>query len=234
MKEYFKAQINPKSLSLRDLLDAREAFHVHLYNKENVTATAIGKFKIRKDDPDSDNPSKFRDNNDSPARTLENSVVKPWSWPCILVFVDRWLSRKEMKEKPEHVVPGFVYMPDGRAIPLCVIFAPKKETNLTKINDLTFTPYLMGGGYPVLSDVQGQERIGTIGCLVTDGHSVYALTNKHVTGEVNLSSNDGQGNEIYTLINGKSCKIGYGYPKQLGKQLFVEIYITDGQKKRLF
>jgi hypothetical protein len=224
MKQYFQSNLNPNSLSLIDLLEARDAFHVHLYNKENVIATAIGKFRIRKKDPDSNNPAIIRDNSDSPPRTLETSIVRSWSWPCILVFVDKWLSRMEMKEKPEHVVPGFVYMPDGRAVPLCVIFAPKKKNVHTKLDDLVFTPHLMGGGYPVISDVQGQERIGTIGCLVTDGHSVYALTNKHVTGEVNLSCNDNQGNEIYTLINGQSCKIGYGYPKQLGKELFVDIY----------
>lgn len=223
MKQYFRSQINPKSLSIRDLLEAREAFHVHLYNKQNVIATAIGKFRIRKRDLDSKFPFVSNDNQDSPPRTLDNSVVKPWSWPCILVFVDKWLSRKQMRETPEDVVPSFVYMPDGRAIPLCVVFAPRSESNRPKLNDLVFTPRLMGGGYPVISEVQGQQRIGTIGCLVTDGHSVYALTNKHVTGEI-TSSNESQGNVIYTLINGKACKIGYGYPKQLGKKLFGEIY----------
>ena len=35
----------------------RDTFHVHLFNKENVIATAIGKFRIRKQDPDSTDPS---------------------------------------------------------------------------------------------------------------------------------------------------------------------------------
>ena len=30
--------------------------------------------------------------------------------------------------------------------------------------------------------------------------------------------------EIYTLINGKRCKIGNSYPKQLGKKLFSDVY----------
>ena len=89
------------------------------------------------------------------------------------------------------MVPSFVYMPDGRVIPLCVIYSPKKEVTSNRLTNLTFTSQLMGGGYPVISNVQGQERIGTIGCLVTDGDSVFALTNKHVTGD---SSNDDYNN----------------------------------------
>jgi hypothetical protein len=41
---------------------------------------------------------------------------------------------------------------------------------------LAFPSDLAGGGFPILTDEQGQERIGSIGCLVTDGSSVYALT----------------------------------------------------------
>jgi hypothetical protein len=224
MTEYFTSKQNYKSLSIRDLLEARDSFHVHLYNKENVIATAIGKYRIRKEDPDAKNPLVARDKEESPPRTFENTVIKPWSWPCILVFVDRWLTRSEMKDMPEQVVPPSVYMPDGRVVPLCVMLAQKKSTSSPGLNELTFTTQLMGGGYPVISNVQGQQRVGTIGCLVTDGHSVYALTNKHVTGEILHGSNDDQGSEIYTIINGKTCKIGSGYPKQLGKKLFADIY----------
>ena len=35
-------------LSLRDLLAARELFHLHLINKPNVVATAVGRYRIRK------------------------------------------------------------------------------------------------------------------------------------------------------------------------------------------
>ncbi len=225
MKRFFPPQQNFQSLSIKDLLEARDTFHVHLFNKENVIATAIGKFRIRKQDPDSTDPSIITKQNDSPPRTLENTVVKQWSWPCILVFVKQWLTREQLKGSPNQVVPSFVYMPDGRVIPLCVIYSPKKEVTSNRLTNLTFTSQLMGGGYPVISNVQGQERIGTIGCLVTDGDSVFALTNKHVTGD---SSNDDYNNhkkrEIYTLINGKRCKIGNSYPKQLGKKLFSDVY----------
>ena len=36
-----------RSLSVKDLLDARDQFHVHLANKPNVFATAIGLYLIR-------------------------------------------------------------------------------------------------------------------------------------------------------------------------------------------
>jgi hypothetical protein len=109
---------------------------------------------------------------------LENTIVKSWSWPCILVFVKEWLTQEQLKDTPDQVVPPFVYMPDGRVIPLCVIYAPKKESALPKLTNLTFPGQLMGGGYPVLTTVQGQQHVSSIGCLVTDGDSVYALTNK--------------------------------------------------------
>ena len=40
------------SLAVRDLLEAREAYHVHLCHLDNVFATAIGRYLIRRDDPD--------------------------------------------------------------------------------------------------------------------------------------------------------------------------------------
>ena len=40
------------SLSITDLLDAREAAHVHLTQMENVFATAIGLYRIRAGDID--------------------------------------------------------------------------------------------------------------------------------------------------------------------------------------
>ena len=39
------------SLSLADVLEAREQFHVHLMHKANVVGTAVGRYLIRKEDP---------------------------------------------------------------------------------------------------------------------------------------------------------------------------------------
>ncbi len=60
-------------VSLRDLLDARNAYHVRLSNMDNVVATAIGLFRFKPGDPEYEGESV------APAtkRTLSNSVVTP-------------------------------------------------------------------------------------------------------------------------------------------------------------
>ena len=81
------------SLSVKDLLDAREAYHLHLAHLENVAATAIGRFRIRKDDRDSKDPNapEWQKVGKAAPRTLENTVVTHWSWPCVMVFVKEWV-----------------------------------------------------------------------------------------------------------------------------------------------
>jgi len=46
----FKSSRNFSSLSLKDLIEARDLFHYHLLNKKNVVATALGLYLIRKRD----------------------------------------------------------------------------------------------------------------------------------------------------------------------------------------
>src|SRR5579859_6275709 len=41
-----------RSLGIRDFLDARDQFHVHLAQKPNVFSTAIGLYLIRASDPE--------------------------------------------------------------------------------------------------------------------------------------------------------------------------------------
>ncbi|SAL73894.1 hypothetical protein AWB66_04909 [Caballeronia telluris] len=36
---------------------------------------------------------------------------------------------------------------------------------------------------PLIANVQGAERTARVGCLVTDGHTNYALTKRHVGGD---------------------------------------------------
>ena len=82
-------------LSVKDLVEARDLFHVHLMNKRNVVATAIGRYRIRKSDfikaKGKDTliyrPSKTHTKK---PRMLEDSIVTEFSWPCILVFVKQW------------------------------------------------------------------------------------------------------------------------------------------------
>ncbi|MDR5837462.1 hypothetical protein [Caballeronia sp. LZ034LL] len=71
------------SLSVLDLLEAREAQHVQLSNLDNVVATAIGRYLIHEDDwyashsPEEPRPADVA--KASTPRTLDNGVVRAWS-----------------------------------------------------------------------------------------------------------------------------------------------------------
>ena len=49
-----------RSLGVKDLLDARDQFHVHLAHKPNVFSTAVGLYLIRTSDPDSGSDMRHR------------------------------------------------------------------------------------------------------------------------------------------------------------------------------
>ena len=174
------------SLSIKDLLDAREAYHVHLAHLEAVYATAIGRYLIRKSDRNSKNSKHHTAPQSLDARTLYNSVVKPWSWPCVLVFVKKWIDRSELHKDPSRaseLVPTRLYLPDGRVIPTCVVEVDPDKGNPGSVDPPLFKSDLIGGGFPVETNTQGKIHVGSIGCLVTNGESVFALSNRHVVGE---------------------------------------------------
>ena len=155
------------SLSVRDLLDAREAYHVHLSRLENVMATAIGRYRIHEDDWYAKNPPDRPRPADSPrvtkARTLANTVVRPWSWPCVLVFVRHW---RQPKELGEETVPRSLYLPDDRVVPTSVIVAEPDESLPPPVVGAVQASDLLGGGYSCLREHQGEQNLGTLGCLV--------------------------------------------------------------------
>ena len=138
----------------------------------------------------------------------------------MLVFVSKWSDRSEFAHgkafDPTDLVPPALYMPDGRVVPVCVVQAERDESVPAPIPTLTFPATLTGGGYPVLVDVQGQEHVASVGCLVTDGHLVYALTNRHVAGS--------PGEPIFSVQNGERVQIGVSSQKQLDRMTFHEIY----------
>ncbi len=206
---------NFSSLSITDLLEAREAYHVHLAHLDNVFATAVGRYLIRNADADAKDSDKTTKGSDEP-RTLANSSVKKWSWPCILVFVEKWQKPAETAARPETMVPPFLYLPDGRVIPTCVVFADRQPRPPVGLVAPVFSSDLIGGGYPALQEVQGARRLSTLGCLVTDGDQVYMLTNRHVTGEA--------GREVATVIADRSQRIGVSAGRDLGKKPFGEVY----------
>ena len=92
MDMLFKSSTNFVSLSLKDLLEARDQFHYHLMNKKNVVATAVGLYRIRKDEPRPEPGAKKASQQHKPdtRRTLFNSEIRDYSWPCVYVFVSSW------------------------------------------------------------------------------------------------------------------------------------------------
>lgn len=189
------------SLSIKDLLDAREAYQVHLSILNNVVATAIGRYCIHEDDwyaqnpPDRPRPKNMRKVKE--ARTLANSVIRPWSWPCVLVFVKKWGGERELGEER---VPKTLYLPDGRLIPTCVVEAAPDEELPPPAHGPSQASPLLGGGYGCLRSHQGEQSLGTFACLVKKAGAYYALTNRHVAG--------GDGEIVKAFIRGEYQPIG--------------------------
>jgi hypothetical protein len=166
------------ALSLLDLLRARDMFHVHLMNKANVIGTAVGRYLIRRDDPyPSKSPkesaviSKKTTTVPKGPKILSETEVRYYSWPCVLVLVDKWLTPDQFGTKKysnEEFVPPTIYLPDGRSVPVCVVEAPLTDPVAVAPGDMSFPSNLMGGGYPVVAHVQGETHIASIGCMVTD------------------------------------------------------------------
>jgi hypothetical protein len=171
------------SLSVRDLLDAREAYHVYLSTLDTVVATAIGRYLIRKNDwyadhsPDNPRPPGVR--KPTGARTLDNSVVRPWSWPCVLVFVREWIQPGSLGAQE---IPRALFLADGRVVPTCVVLAEPDESLPPPVPGPSQVTQMLGGGFACARKHQDTIHAGTIACLVTREGSYYALTNRHVAG----------------------------------------------------
>jgi len=200
-------------LSLHDLVTARDLFHVHLMRHPNVVATAIGRYRIRNADSWPNDKKKVHGTG---FRRLDNSEVRPYSWPCILVFVTEWQDSKEFASKPGDAIPGTIFMPDGKRVPVCVIEAPKESTTEIEVRNTRFPLNNIGPGNPIIAKVQGQEYLATVGCLVSDGHKIFALTNRHVTGEA--------GEIVWSDLNGVRERVGVSSAKQLTRLPLTSIY----------
>src|SRR5262245_45369335 len=165
-------------LSLKDLIEARDLYHYHLMNKANVVGTAIGLYLIRKDQAWPDKTRRVKKLTDP--RTLGNSEVRDYSWPCILVFVREWVPKTGFggngKIDPTQSVPKTIYMPDGRIVPVCIVQAEEVSKVDEPVRCTGWPNSMFGGGMPLSVTIQGQEHVGSVGCLVSDGHLVYALT----------------------------------------------------------
>ena len=211
------------ALSLTDLMEAREYYHLHLLNKKNVVATAVGLYRIRKEEPwptkkdPHPDTSKFK----KIPRTLGNSEVRPYSWPAILVFVEKMEQAEDLVGKePSDLIPKAFYLPNGKAVPVCVVQAEKvtQTDNTIDVKKLRFPTNVISGGFPLLVNSQNQQRVASFGCLVTDGHTTYALTNRHVVGK--------PGSLISTLYGNAEQVVGVSADAnlQLGKVPFHDAY----------
>jgi hypothetical protein len=220
-KNLLENDSNYSSLSLYDLVEARDLFHVHLMNKKNVVATAVGRYRIRRDEPLPSDPlfKAYVANKDANPRTLDNSEVRDYSWPCILVFVKKWVhSNQFSSDEYQDYIPRCIYMPDGRVVPICVVQTTKLDyvEEYVDPSRIVFPTNFVGGGFPLIVESQGIQRVASIGCIVSDGNKYYALTNKHVTGA--------PGTVIYTRMKGVLTPIGKSSAKQIGNLDFASVY----------
>ena len=214
---------NFAGLSLQDLLEARDLYHWHLLSKPNVVGTAIGYYLIRKEEAWPSKPGEGRNPpaKKSYARTLFNSEVRDYSWPCILAFVRQWEPRKAFAEggarKPSEIVPKTLYMPDGRAVPVCVVeVGDEQPVAALPPVDGPRPSFPLGGGCPIKLEAQGERRSATAGCLVTDGHTTYVLTARHACGE--------SGQVVSSVLREGEERIGVTAGKQLKRLEFSTVY----------
>ena len=218
---------NFRSLSMKDLLQARDLYHYHLLNKANVVGTAVGLYLIRKTDllPEQVkalNPEEHKAyERGRGERTLAESEVRDYSWPCVLAFVSAWVHEEQFGGEgrelhPEEMVPKTLYMPDGRMVPVCVVKVEQGEPDPGRQPQWNWPRSLFGGGMPIIVEPQQQVRQATAGCLVTDGHTTYALTSRHVCGH--------EGEPVYTLSRGNRVHIGRASQRHLTRLPFTEIY----------
>ncbi len=217
------------SLSVKDLLEARDHYHWHLTHMRNVVGTAIGLYFVRADDPWPSRKRSVRDMREAktstvkPPRTFVNSEIRDYSWPCVLVLVDAWMyepdqagAKKKQKLKPGDIVPKILYLPDGRTIPVCVIKVERTEPDRDLLPSWTWPRSTIGGGFPLISSTQGRDNIASVGTLVTDGHTNYALTSRHVAGP--------EGHPVSTILGGRRVRVGRSSGLQLSRLPFSQVY----------
>ncbi len=214
-------------LSLKDLAAARDLYHLHLMAKQHVVATALGRYLIRRNEPWPRGAAELGRRESAPVRVgqrkepkrLDNAEIRRYSWPCILVFVDTWVEPDDFRASGlefEDLVPKALHLPDGSRVPVCVVHAPLSQEPPGPTFPRRFPKHVLGGGYPLLLQVQGAERFASIGCLVSDGHTIYALTNRHVAGA--------PGEAVYTLIGGEPVRVGDTAERQLTRKAFQDVY----------
>jgi hypothetical protein len=189
-------------------------------------ATAIGRYRIHRNDwyathsPDSQRPKDYQRANEP--RTLSNSIVRPWSWPAVLVFVRDWKPRGELGNQK---VPSSLYLSDGRVAPTCVIQATPDESMPPPVPGPSQVSTLLDGGYSCLREHQGVTHLGTFGCLVYKNGTYYALTNRHVAGQ--------GGEMVRAYVHGEYHAVGVCADIGLTRAPMQEIFPALSRKRAL-
>ena len=209
-------------LSLRDLLAARELFHLHLINKPNVVATAVGRYRIRKH-PQNGAPGESEAAH--PKRTLANSESPSRFVACHPRFRRQMGADRGVRLTPRTLFRLLSICLPAK-VPICVVvaerrrFAPKNEGHFQLSAERAWRR-LSG-----VCDVQGREHVASVACLVTDGHSTYALTNRHVAGESGIADLRDVGATRFGSASWKR-QLGRGcsliYPSWPGDKVFVDL-----------
>lgn len=216
--ERFVRRAHPNSLSVRDLLDARDHYHVHLANLPTVQGTAIGRYRIRREDPDFKEPVPEHDGNELGPRTLRNSDFRDWSWPCVLVFVNKWLDKETLAKRPEMAVPPLLYLPDGRQVRTCPILVEQRERNLPAAETAVYAASKFGPNFQVYVEDQGATRMGVASAIVEDGACAYVLVSRHLT------SGADSGKGVFALPRNKRETIGYVTARSVNSVPLENIY----------
>jgi hypothetical protein len=233
VRDALKSERNYSSLSVKDLLEARNHYHWHLTHMRNVVGTAVGLYYIRSTDPwphrkrraqplsQEPTEASAEPPPPKPARTFDNSEIRAYSWPCVLVMVEEWMDppgtpNSQKVLRPEDYVPQTLYLPDGRTVPVCVIEVDPAEVDPGLPPRWTWPEKLAGGGDPLISSTQGRDNVASVGALVSDGHTTYALTSRHVAGP--------EGHPVSTILAGKKVEVGRSAGQQLTRLKFGEVY----------
>ncbi|WP_148714726.1 hypothetical protein [Chitinolyticbacter meiyuanensis] len=216
--ERFIRRAEPSALNLHDLLEARDHYYVHIANLPTVIGTAVGRYRIRQRDLNFSSPEFTPGDIDLGPRTLDNSDFKPWSWPCVLVFVNEWLDKETIARHPELSVPPVLYLPDGRQVRTCPILVEKRQNNLPPAETTAFASDNFGPGFQVYVADQGSTRMGVASAIVEDGASAYALASRHLVADVD------PGSAVFALPRGKRLDIGRVTSRAVDTLPLQEVY----------
>ena len=155
------------SLNIQDLVQAQQIFHSDLFERANVVATAVGRYRRRVD------------KKDKGAKTLHNTLVDRYSWPCVLVFVSKWSDVKEFHthDREHHMIPPYITLPDRRRVPTCVLLVEEDRSSAPALySRLNFPTWMIGGGFPVVRRAQQEDRAGSIVRTSVVSRSTWQIT----------------------------------------------------------